>query len=409
MNSGNQTRESPGLYGRETIEGSQSMRIAATLAAALMVCAVAGSASASGYESVGTPAGGGSHAAASGGMYGELDGTRADGDGSGPADRPRPAGPKPVRGAKPVSSEASSSGVRAYDSGGTHCSMYANSAGMGSYCSSGDGVYKPLVERFPSLQFDHCRYDDPPAGVEVPQNPNPAEKRWQLRTCLTGIDWFTYDGGDDRRFAMELVLVDKDADTSYHETPLSEFLWNSVETSYPIPMLQVQPRHIPLVNQRAYFTFDWLNGETRKPVNQGPYAGRPGGGPYVEQHNRDLLMRARAGAVTIDPQIEGSKPFTCTVSDLGYDEQAGPQPEDQRSDCHHVFTRSSAAADELSTAKHGDPDAYQLKIDVRWDVEYGNRARGFRPLGSYHMVVYQDLPVMEAQALNIPVPAGEVG
>lgn len=367
------------------------MRLARTivggLAIALAVGGDIGGASAQGIG--GTGAGGGSHRVTAGGMYGQLAGDPA------PKTRRASAGSGSAAGA------AQSEGVRDYHSEGTTCSLYANTGGMGSYCSSGDGVYEPLVKRFPELDFDNCRYDDPPPGVEVPANPNPRRQRWQLRTCLTGIDWLSYDGGDHRRFAIELVLVDQDFDTTYRKTPLSEFLWSSAQTTYPVPMLQVQPRHVPVVGQAAYFNFDWMNGETREPVDRGPYA---------EQHNRGMVMRAHAAKLTIDPQIEGVRPFDCSVADLGYEERQGPQA--QRSDCRHVFTRSSAAAEQLSTAKHqepGDYDEFQLKIDVRWDVEYGSRQHGFQPLGSYHMIVFQDLPVMDTEAVNVPLPEGDVG
>lgn len=367
---------------------------------------VAGVSGANGHEPAGPPSGGGSHAAAPAGMFAEL------GDGSAGRREPKP----PTRpdgtadeASAPSAGTPGASSVQSYDSGGTHCTLYANSAGMGSSCSSGNGVAEPLIERFPEMRFDNCRYDEVPAGVDVPPNPEPDRKQWRLRTCLTGIDWFSYDGGDDRQIAMELVLVDRDADLAYHHTPLSEILWDSVQTGYPIPMLQVRPRQVPVVGQPAYLTFDWLDGRTNEPVSEGPYAGEPGGGPYVERANRGLLMRARAGAVTIDPQIEGVRPFSCRVSDLGYDTEAGPLPGDQRSDCYYVFSRSSAAAEDLSTAEGGDPDAYQIEIDVRWDVEYGSREHGFRPFGSYHMIVHQDVPVMDSLALNIPSYEGDVG
>ncbi|MDN5855017.1 MAG: hypothetical protein L0K86_19635, partial [Actinomycetia bacterium] len=275
-------------------------------------------------------------AEAAGGMYGAVGGSAVRKDEVG------------------VAGTASGDGYQNWHHGNAICGVYANSAGMGSYCSTGvgGGNPEPLVERYPNwAEFENCRFEDPPKGVDVPTNPEPMEKKWQLRTCLTAINWFSWDGGDSRRIIMDLVLVDIDRDTTYPETPLSNFLWDTVQTEYPVPMLRVQPKTYPVVGQRAYLTFTWLNTKTRKPEKQGPYANSPNGGPFVMHHNGDITMRARAVKMTIDPQIEGVKPFDCTISKLGYVKDAGPDPDDQPSDCYHIFKRSSAAAPEISTAE----------------------------------------------------------
>lgn len=340
-------------------------------------------------------------AGAAGGMYGELAGSPT-----------RTVPQLRIQPNRRASESATGGGQTGdYNDGETVCGVYANSAGMGSYCASGNEHIPSLIERFPGMHFDNCRYEDPPPGVEVPPNPSPDEKKWQLRTCLTAINWLTWDGGDDRRIIMDLVLVDSDFDNTYDETPLSRFLWHSKQTMYPIPMLKVEPKTYPVVGQRAYFTFNWLDAETRKPVRDpnGPYAHDQDGGPYVEHHNRGITMRARAGDLWIDPKIEGDEPFECAVADLGYDKHA----KQQHSDCYHVFDRSSSVAWKYSTAKHyldGDRDVFRMKIDVRWDVDYTNPGGGMRPLGDgYHMIVYQDLPVLDTEAVNIPPPEGSIG
>jgi len=334
--------------------------------------------------------------AAAGGMYGAVGGSAVREDDVGIVD------------------PASDRGYKNWNHGNSVCSVYANSAGMGSYCSSGSGLSnpRPLVERFPNwANFENCRFEDPPEGVHVPTNPEPMEKKWQLRTCLTAINWFTWDGGDHRRIIMDLVLVDVDMDTTYPETPLSKFLWDTMQTEYPVPMLRVQPKTYPVVGQRAYFTFNWLNTKTRKPEQQGPYSNSPNGGPYVMHHNGDITMRARATKMTIDPQIKGVEPFECTISTLGYDRSAGPDPEEQPSDCYHIFERSSAAAPEISTAEHelkGSDEVFRMEIDITWRVTYGGQGDRNR-LGDYHMRLYQDLPVLDVEAINEPPPDLDLG
>ncbi len=334
--------------------------------------------------------------AAAGGMYGALGGSAV------------------AENQVAVQTAASDRGYENWNQGNSTCGVYANSAGMGSYCSSGSGGVNldPLVERFPNwADFENCRFEDPPPGVKVPTNPEPMEKKWQLRTCLTAINWLTWDGGADRRIIMDLVLVDIDMDTTYPETPLSKFLWDTMQTEYPVPMLQVQPKTYPVVGQRAYFTFTWLNTKSRKPEKQGPYADSPNGGPFVMHHNGDITMRARAVEMTIDPQIKGVEPFDCTISKLGYDPGSAPDPDEQRSDCYHIFERSSAAAPKISTAEaelKGSDEVFRMELDITWRVTYGGDG-DMNTLGEYHMLLYQDLPVLDVQAINEPLPDLDIG
>ena len=332
---------------------------------------------------------------AAGGMYGGL---------GGGAQRTVPkaaAGPAPA-------AAAGGNGYQNWKDGGTVCGVYANSAGMGSYCSDGSGssLPRPLVERFPNwAEFENCRFEDPPPGVDVPPNPAPDEEKWQLRTCLTAIDWFTWNGGGNRRVIMDLVLIDIDTDTSYEDTPLSRFLWDTMQTMYPVPMLRVQPKTYPVVGQRAYLTFDWLDTKTREPISEGPYKNDPNGGPFVMHQRGGITMRARAVEMRIDPQIKGVEPFECTVPKLGYDKSAPPDPDRQPSDCYHVFERSSAAAPEISTAEahlKGDHNVFRMEIDITWRVRYGSQSN-MNSLGNYHMLVYQDLPVQDVEAINEPM------
>ena len=371
--------------------------VAGGLVASSLVAAVNVSPSASPARAADAP----STDAAAGGMYGEVAGNAVQED--------RVGAMRPAR-----SKAANGKGSKNWKDQGAICNVYANSAGMGSYCTSGGGTGtpKPLVERFPNwADFENCRFEDPPPGVEVPPNPEPMEKKWQLRTCLTAINWFSWNGGSHRRVIMDLVLVDVDMDTTYPETPLSKFLWDTMQTKYPVPMLRVRPKTYPVVGQRAYFTFTWFNTERRQPEKQGPYANSPTGGPYVERNNRSISMQARATKMTIDPQIKGVEPFDCTISKLGYRGNADPDPKEQPSDCHHIFKRSSAAAPEISTSEHeleGSDEVFRMRIDVTWRVRYG-REGAMKSLGEYDMVLFQDLPVLDVEAINEPLPDFDLG
>ena len=338
--------------------------------------------------------------APSGGMYGELSGgsTRTV--------------PQSTVGMQPASASGSS-GVGEYDSGDTVCGVYANQAGMGSYCTSGrrGAPPEPLIERFPGMKFENCRYEDPPEGVNVPRNPSPDEKKWQLRTCLTAINWFSWNGGNDRRIIMDLVLIDKDTDTTYHETPLSRFLWNSMQTMYPVPMLRVEPKTFPVVNQKAYFTFDWLDPNKQTIVSEGPYEDRKNGGPFVRHRNRGMVMEAQATSLRIDPKVKGMDAKTCSGDPRELDYHEGKKT--QTSDCYFVFRRSSAAAPQISTAEaylDGDKYVFRPEITVRWRVTYSKAGGGMQQLGDdYEMIVKQDLPVLDAEAVNVPVPDSSIG
>lgn len=340
--------------------------------------------------------------AASGGMYGELGGNPQETVPQlavQPAEQPSTGGSGAASGDDGTYEETNST------DGGTDCSVYANGAGMGSHCSSGGGVSLDLIERFPGMHFVNCRYEDPPAGFSVPVNPSPGEQKWQLRTCLTAIDWFSYSGGDQKRFMMDLVLVDVDFDTTYHETRLSRFLWDEVQTTYPVPMLRMEPKTFPLVNQKAYFTFSWLNGQTSQPVQEGPYANDPNGGPYVESRpNNGMVMRARALSMRIDPQVTGVEPKTCDPANMDYLQNRSP--EDQPSKCFFVFPRSSAAQNLNQNENNpgNDKNSFRAEITVRWQVQYSFQGEPLRQLGNgYDMLLYQTYNVLDAEAVNTPL------
>ncbi|UYM06684.1 hypothetical protein [Solicola gregarius] len=381
--------------------GSVVRRLSAAVAGCVVAAGLAAVSSGATSVPAGTPSAAAPRTAPSGGMYGELGGA------------PVRTVPQAKISTQARASSSSGGTTDNYNDGGdTVCGVYANQAGMGSYCTSGTGggTLEPLIDRYPGMKFENCRYEDPPPGVQVPENPSPDEEMWQLRTCLTAINWFEWDGGDDRRIIMDLVLVDKDMDTTYHDTELSDFLWNSRQTMYPLPMLRVEPKTFPLANQEAYFTFDWFDPESRDTVNEGPYENVDGGGPFVRHVNRGMVMQARATSMRIDPKIEGMPAKTCSPDPrkLAYDESKPPRHEEQRSDCYFVFERSSAAAPEISTADaylEGDRFVFRPEITVTWEVSYSRRGGGMQPLGGgYDMLVKQDLTVLDGEAVNFPVP-----
>lgn len=290
------------------------------------------------------------------------------------------------------------------------CTVYANGTGMGSYCrqiGAGGGTSKTLRERFGGQSLQRCRYEQVPEGVPVPFNARPDEGRYLLMSCLENIDLDTYDGGPDRSVQMSVVFVPHGRDISDRNNAITDFLWTEVTSAanqMPVPVLVTQPNPVPIVGSPTYFTFRWLDPQTKQVVAQGPYGDRPGGGPFrqVRVRGGDLVMRAEATRLVIDPNQEGIDPVVCDPS-TPYQEGAAPadQPEDA---CKITFPRSSASAEELATApipEHVE-DAFYASVQVQWRVTYGQPG-DMRQLGDgFTMGVGQVIPVQEVQAPNQP-------
>ncbi|MFY0405561.1 hypothetical protein [Solicola sp. PLA-1-18] len=317
----------------------------------------------------------------------------------------------------PAAAEGSSSGASESSNG---CVVHANGTGMGSYCITGaGGEVQTLRERFGKQKFDRCRFSKPREGTTVPFNPTPDEGQWWIRTCIDYLDWDTLDGGPGRQVNVHLAYLPNDYDTTYDPSPLSEFLWDRLAqtraTDFPTPFLQSRPTPVPRVGVPAYMTFRWLERGTQRVVAGGQYAGDADGGPYIENNNGPMRMRAQATKIRIDPLQNDMEQTICNQENPTYDEQAGPDPKKQASNCYILFKRSSATArDNMKKTDREIPESlgpvYIVRVAVYWRVEYSSDGGPWRTLGQRNadggteLIQYTDqpLPVREAQASNVP-------
>ncbi|WP_370614102.1 hypothetical protein [Mumia sp. Pv 4-285] len=262
--------------------------------------------------------------------------------------------------------------------------------------------------RFGGEEFVPCRYENPPAWIEVPRNPNPDEGRFLQKRCIENVNWDTYAGGRQMHLTISLEWVPNDADITPPDNPLMTFLWNRVtgdDTALPVPVMRPKPSTVPVVGYPTFFTFAWVDPESGDPVAEG--AGAPLGDPYreVTLPGRGLRMVAEATEVVIDPHQTDMEPITCTPDQLVY--EPGKSVADQPSDCKITFTRSSATA-----AAFADADApampqvyvsaYPVTVTVHWRITYGF-GDAMQELGNgFEMSATQPLPVQEVQAPNEP-------
>ena len=171
----------------------------------------------------------------------------------------------------------------------------------------------------------------------------------------------------------------------------------------PVPFMVTRPNVTPLVGIPTFFTFRWLDPIRKTVVAEGPYEGNANGGAYREIVTGDVVMRARATQVVINPQQEGIKSEVC-VPDAPYTE--GAKPKDQPADaCSITFPRSSASARKFATKPipSNVDDAFYADVSVYWEVTYGQEGGEMRTLGDgFVMRMRQVLPVQEVQAPNQP-------
>lgn len=306
--------------------------------------------------------------------------------------------------------------TQSYDSPSTdsapavHCTVYANGAGMGSYCATltGGGAAQTLRERFAKQEFQRCRYRDVPPTWLVRPNDNPSQGRYMVQICIEGVDWDTVSGGSNRNININVVWVPFSQDVADVHNPVNDYIWGlfSGDAQLPVPMIVTQPA-TPVVGEPTYFTMRWVNPATRDLVAKGPYADDPQGGPYQEVHlPNGIVMTARGDGITVDPNQTDMSPVDCAPG-TPYDPQAGPGDQPAGA-CSIDFPRSSASAARLEDPSDPMPDrvrtndSYYLAITVHWDIKYG-RGTADNTLGNgFDMVIHQELPVWEVQAPNQP-------
>jgi hypothetical protein len=287
------------------------------------------------------------------------------------------------------------------------CTVYANGAGMGSYCTStgGDGVLKTLRERFGGQSLQRCRYSPLPEGIPEPFNARPGEGRYMMMKCLGNVDFDTYSGGSNRTLDVSMVFVPGGTDTADRHNGITDFLWNQFQTStqLPVPFMRTRPNIVPVVGVPTFFTFRWLDPADNSVVAEGPYAGEADGGPFRQVSSNGFVMRAQATRITVDPNQKGIDSTSCGP---GTPYREGGSPADQPAGaCQITFPRSSASARKYATEPipANVDDAFNVSVVVSWRVTYGRGGADVRTLGNgFQMRIHQVLPVQEVQAPNQP-------
>jgi hypothetical protein len=269
------------------------------------------------------------------------------------------------------------------------CTYYANSNGFGGYCGGGydGGRARTWRERLGGRVFVPCRNYPVPEGIQLPAPPE--GKTWYLRVHIVDYDLDQVYGGANTHLEREIVPLSPDELEQCRDLDYMDPFWNRFGSTYPAPVLLINPTYTPRVNVPAYFALAPASAAVFLDENLRPMIGFKGGCD-------DCLVRMRAivGKLVIDPG-DGQKPVTCDLgleplgSD-GYDETQDPFH--QTNPCKVVWKRSSA----------NQPDGmYEVKISVFWDVAVWQTALSrWGDLGRYEVKAVQRLPVQEVQAIG---------
>lgn len=276
--------------------------------------------------------------------------------------------------------------------GNSVCTMYVNSVGFGSYCSSG----KPYLglpakppptwrTRLAGRPFVPCRDFPIPEGIRLPQAPE--GKKWVMRVTITDYELDSYNGGDKAHLERAYVPVDAADEAQCPYPDYMEQFWRHFQTNYPPPALVVKPTFTPRVNVPAFFSLTVESSQAYElDGRQSSY--------YSPGHN--LTMRGMVEKMRVDPG-DGTPPFDCLMGTTpvddpdGYDETQDPFH--QINTCKHTYTRSSA----------NQPDGmYTVKLTITWNVAYwiGRDQDGWRSIGKANVTAVQRLPVQEVQAIG---------
>jgi hypothetical protein len=275
--------------------------------------------------------------------------------------------------------------------GNSVCSMYVNSVGFGSYCSSGqpylgNGAPPPTwKDRLQGKPFIPCRNFDIPEGIRLPKAPD--GKKWVLRVTITDYDLNTYNGGSKAHLERAYMPVDAAEEAQCPFPDYMKQFWYRFQTNYPDPALQIMPTFTPRVNIPAYFTLTPQTSEVYETDGTTSSYYSPG-------HN--LTMRGMVVKLTIDPG-DGTGTFDCLTGTTPLDDPTGydqtKDPYNQLNPCKHIYKRSSAS----------QPDGmYTVKLTITWEVSYwiGKDQGGWHPIGQAAVHAVQRLPVQEVEAIG---------
>jgi hypothetical protein len=273
------------------------------------------------------------------------------------------------------------------------CAMYVNSIGFGAYCSSGQayfggGSVPTWKEKLGNNIFVPCRDFPIPKGID-PGKP-PEGKSWVLRVTIEDYNLNTVDGGKDVHLERAITAVSPEDRDQCRDMPYMDQFWETFDSTYPDPALQVKPTYTPRVNIPAYFS---LTRESSMIFHTEQDDPELDSAFYDGTHN--LTMRGLVTSMVVDPG-DGTEPFACAmgvgrVDDGfdGYDDHADPFH--QMSTCSHKYAKSSAS----------QPDGmYTVKLTITWSVDYWTGGPTWNPVGKAEIHAVQRLPVQEVQAIG---------
>lgn len=271
--------------------------------------------------------------------------------------------------------EAKSGGTGYFPIGGTSCGAWVSTGGWGGTCASPGSysgnfpeppTWQEIIDMSPGRRFDPCRLDKLAPGFSPPPPPTDEKKRakgdeWLIRTCMTGYDLDSTDGGDNIELVFERVW------DRYEEEPeWMRLIWGDVEnnqSSFPYAMVDYGPNPYPVVNSPIFFNIDFQYFTADGPQSLGARG-------HVEvplgtdaETGQQIYLVAKAKRVDIKPG-DGATVNCNSEADRRADFEVGEDNiEDfaETTKCQHTYANSSAAQ---------DGETYDVTARARWIVRY---------------------------------------
>jgi hypothetical protein len=301
-----------------------------------------------------------------------------------------------------------------YSIPGTSCGAYVGpgSGVLGGRCAA-PGSYRwhggppptwlEIIEKHVDRsEFDPCRVERLAAGFIPPEPPSDPEQRaggdeWLIRTCMTGYDLGSSDGGDDIEITFDRIW-----DHYEPEPDWMRLIWGDVasaQSTFPFPLIDYGPSPYPVVGSPTFFWSEFRRLTADATENVGDTLTVPIGTDAVS--GMTMQVEARLESFTIYSGEETGQADCWEDFDkrfvIGEDNLAAFAEDSQ---CRLTYRHSSAA----------QPDGvYTVRAVARWIVGWkrGNepRIKNLSTRGPTLVTteaVY-DLPVQEIQVRDCPV------
>lgn len=270
------------------------------------------------------------------------------------------------------------------------CVLYANPAGMGADCVSGDGTSDKVdLNKLFAGKDRVCRHDpwphaEPPPGMDAEDRPG----AYYIKRCVERDP-----SGPDKgqvRYTFDYVFYESGTHIEQlTDEQLSVWVW--INNAYPLPILDTFP-HKPRVYTDTSFG---LGGHDNFIVTEDVYAGAPRGWITMKAEVETTTFTVetpRGKEVALRDRRRGEWP--CTVT--------GPALLDDGTVCTGEFRRSTAIFGDDGIPHPDDNDQYYVGTTLNWRVTYyprGNPAAE-TVLGTFEVPLGSYLGVSEIQTLN---------